>query len=244
MASIFTKEQLLQLTQTVYNLYKSNYINSQSLLYSVKPVENKVKIKNKALEIDMSPGTAENYSERLFNLFNELNEFNLHNGLQDCTKDLKRAGLKVFNKADFPEETIVTNESLIEDLEIRIKQSKKLTKEERHNEILKSSTLPKKIEVKTTGYIRSAHVILEVLDRAKGKCEGCDEDAPFKSKAKKTPYLEVHHIIQLANDGEDTVDNAIALCPNCHRESHYGEFSKKLIKKFLSIVNAVENNQK
>lgn len=238
MASKYTKVQFLQLTQVVYDLYKSNYKNSHSLLYSVKPSKNKIKIKNTAIKIGMSPGTAENYSERLFNLFNELNEFNLHNGLQDCTKGLKRAGLKIFNKADFPDETIVTQESLTEDLEIRIKQSKKLTKEERHNAILNSSKTPKKVEVKTTGYIRSAHVILEVLNRANGKCEGCGEDAPFKSKAKKTPYLEVHHIMQLANDGEDTVENAIALCPNCHRESHFGEFSKKLIKKFQSVVTS------
>ncbi|WP_256325004.1 HNH endonuclease signature motif containing protein [Nitrosomonas sp. Nm132] len=37
-----------------------------------------------------------------------------------------------------------------------------------------------------------------------------------------SPYLEVHHKIPLAFGGEDTVVNAIALCPNCHREAHYG----------------------
>ncbi len=45
--------------------------------------------------------------------------------------------------------------------------------------------------------------------------EGSDSD--------KTPYLEVHHRIPLAKKGEDTVANAIALCPNCHRKSHYGD---------------------
>ncbi len=25
----------------------------------------------------------------------------------------------------------------------------------------------------------------------------------------------------LANNGDDTVENAIALCPNCHRKAHY-----------------------
>ena len=37
-----------------------------------------------------------------------------------------------------------------------------------------------------------------------------------------TPYLEVHHKIPLAKDGEDTIENAEALCPNCHREKHFG----------------------
>ncbi|MEY0334745.1 HNH endonuclease [Providencia rettgeri] len=32
----------------------------------------------------------------------------------------------------------------------------------------------------------------------------------------------MHHVEWLANGGEDSVENAIALCPNCHREAHYG----------------------
>ena len=34
--------------------------------------------------------------------------------------------------------------------------------------------------------------------------------------------LEVHHTKPLAEGGEDTVNNAEALCPNCHKEAHYG----------------------
>ncbi|OOL15317.1 hypothetical protein BXQ27_32765, partial [Klebsiella aerogenes] len=26
----------------------------------------------------------------------------------------------------------------------------------------------------------------------------------------------------LSNGGEDSVENAIALCPNCHRQAHFG----------------------
>lgn len=71
-------------------------------------------------------------------------------------------------------------------------------------------------------YNRSPYVKAVVLLRAEGRCEGCKKPAPFNRKSDNTPYLEVHHIIQLANDGEDTVENAIALCPNCHRKAHYG----------------------
>jgi len=35
--------------------------------------------------------------------------------------------------------------------------------------------------------------------------------------------LEVHHKVPLAEGGDDTVENAIALCPNCHRHAHYGK---------------------
>lgn len=59
-----------------------------------------------------------------------------------------------------------------------------------------------------------------VLQKARGVCELCDSHSPFlKSNGK--PYLEVHHINHLANGGSDTISNAIAVCPNCHRALHY-----------------------
>ncbi|WP_413817679.1 HNH endonuclease [Pseudomonas viridiflava] len=33
--------------------------------------------------------------------------------------------------------------------------------------------------------------------------------------------MEVHHKIRLADGGLDTLENAVALCPNCHRATHY-----------------------
>ncbi|MFC1652495.1 HNH endonuclease [Planctomycetota bacterium] len=35
-------------------------------------------------------------------------------------------------------------------------------------------------------------------------------------------FLEVHHLFRLADDGPDIPDNVAAICPNCHRELHYG----------------------
>ncbi|MGX5725672.1 HNH endonuclease [Metapseudomonas otitidis] len=71
-------------------------------------------------------------------------------------------------------------------------------------------------------FVRNPDVIVEVLNRAGGRCESCGALAPFNRRSDGSPYLEVHHKIRLADDGEDTVENAIALCPNCHRLSHYG----------------------
>ena len=70
--------------------------------------------------------------------------------------------------------------------------------------------------------MRNPNVIIEVLSRAGGICERCNKQAPFIKKKDNTPYLEVHHKIMLSDGGEDTVENAIALCPNCHRELHFG----------------------
>jgi 5-methylcytosine-specific restriction enzyme A len=69
---------------------------------------------------------------------------------------------------------------------------------------------------------RNADVVAEVLERSKGRCEGCGKPAPFQRLADATPYLEVHHWLPLAKGGDDVVENAVALCPNCHRQAHYG----------------------
>lgn len=71
-------------------------------------------------------------------------------------------------------------------------------------------------------YKRNPDVVAEVLARAKGVCQACKKSAPFRKKSNGKPYLEVHHAKQLADGGEDTVENAIAVCPNCHRKAHYG----------------------
>jgi 5-methylcytosine-specific restriction protein A len=80
---------------------------------------------------------------------------------------------------------------------------------------------PDLIAVTTRVYKRSSCVIAEVLFRANGKCQSCKRDAPFL-KEDGTPFLEVHHIEWLSKGGVDSVENAIALCPNCHRQAHYG----------------------
>lgn len=70
--------------------------------------------------------------------------------------------------------------------------------------------------------VRNPDVVASALFRAEGKCEHCTQAAPFIRRRDNTPYLEVHHKKHLADGGEDTLDNAIALCPNCHRKMHYG----------------------
>jgi hypothetical protein len=80
---------------------------------------------------------------------------------------------------------------------------------------------PRKVTVTSVAFLRSADVIAAVLIRASGICELCKAPAPFFRKKDKTPYLEVHHKKRLADGGEDTVANGIALCPNCHRHEHY-----------------------
>lgn len=86
----------------------------------------------------------------------------------------------------------------------------------------RTELIPETYETITRIFRRNSDVIAEVLVRANGVCERCKKPAPFIKARSGTPFLEVHHNIRLADGGEDTVENAIAVCPNCHRELHFG----------------------
>lgn len=89
---------------------------------------------------------------------------------------------------------------------------------------------PQSTQHTTTIYSRDPKVKAWVLKRANGICELCKQPAPFTC-ADGLPYLEVHHIRPLAEGGLDTPFNTVAICPNCHRELHFG--SQRKIKEAL-----------
>ncbi|MCO4879035.1 HNH endonuclease [Paraburkholderia caribensis] len=112
-------------------------------------------------------------------------------------------------------------EQVYSSLERRIELASQDTREARQKRLLKAPTTPQEQYVLTRTFIRNADVITEVLARAGGYCETCEQPAPFLRRNGE-PYLEVHHVTRLADGGADTVANAIAVCPNCHRRHHYG----------------------
>lgn len=86
--------------------------------------------------------------------------------------------------------------------------------------------------VSTLTYERSPAIKEYVKELAKGICQLCDNKAPFEVKGK--PFLHVHHIEYLSKGGEDTIENAIAVCPNCHAKIHQLELKEdkeKLLRK-------------
>lgn len=84
-------------------------------------------------------------------------------------------------------------------------------------------------------YQRDAKVKAWVLQNSAGACEGCGKPAPF-SGVDGTPYLETHHVRHLADGGPDTINNTIALCPNCHREIHHGINRLALVEKLYATT--------
>lgn len=83
----------------------------------------------------------------------------------------------------------------------------------------RSSDTPASRSVTTTQIERDEFVAEYVKRISNGKCALCRQPAPFRDK-KGRAYLECHHIIWLSKGGADSIENAVALCPNCHRKMH------------------------
>lgn len=129
-------------------------------------------------------------------------------------------------EVDDPVQT-VSVESLRSQHQLQVNAGLRLTSAERRNQLQESNAPPVRVAVLGYEYLRNPLVVAEVLHRAEGVCERCRNPAPFRRKTDGTPYLEVHHCLPLAKGGLDTVSNAKALCPNCHRHAHYGDAELK-----------------
>ena len=71
----------------------------------------------------------------------------------------------------------------------------------------------------TKTFVRDAYIAEYAKRRAEGHCQLCHQPAPFKDSSGE-PYLEAHHIVWLSEGGADSIENTVALCPNCHRKMH------------------------
>lgn len=109
----------------------------------------------------------------------------------------------------------------------------KLSLEELRKRAMAAKGKPSRRSVTSEQVSRDPIVSEYVKRMAKGHCDLCEYPAPFLDK-KKRPYFECHHVVHLANGGEDAVSNAVALCPNCHRKMHSLNLKtdkQKLIKR-------------
>jgi len=98
---------------------------------------------------------------------------------------------------------------------------------------------PQRVDAATTAFLRDPIVKAFVLRMAHGHCEACGTPAPFKT-LQGAGYLEVHHMKTLADGGSDRVQNAVALCPTCHRALHYAsdaaERASRIYKRVERLV--------
>lgn len=95
---------------------------------------------------------------------------------------------------------------------------------------------PSQGKITVSKYNRDPKVVAWILKEVNGNCECCNQNAPF-FKDDNEPFLEVHHLRRLADNGSDTITNAVALCPNCHRELHYGKNKSELVDRIYSNIS-------
>lgn len=142
-------------------------------------------------------------------------------------KERTRAGgwSEVYERGDmavFMISSAETAEASTRKLTDDIERARTLDADALQRRLAAAPRIPERLQIISVGYRRNADVIVAVLNRANGVCERCRKNAPFVRRSDGTPFLEVHHRTPLAEGGEDTIENALALCPNCHREVHYG----------------------
>lgn len=170
--------------------------------------------------------------------FAKMRRFNQHLSIETMKESKKLASIKLvmshrgtlldMAKQDFYSivkelENINNTNNYYDRLQKEVEAARRDSVEERRTRLRnRKHAEPDKIEMNLTILKRNPDVIAEVLERANGICENCGKPAPFYRASDGSPYLEIHHHFRLADGGEDTVENAIAVCPNCHRELHYG----------------------
>lgn len=140
---------------------------------------------------------------------------------QEIQKDDNGNLRKVWMFPVKPMETVVISDSAFKTYEeVQKAKVQALTKAELKT---KANECSRKVassrSINTTTYVRDQNVSEYAKVCADGTCQLCGNPAPFKDR-NDTPYLEAHHIIWLAAGGADSIDNTIALCPNCHRKMH------------------------
>ena len=97
-------------------------------------------------------------------------------------------------------------------------------------------------------YPRSRVTAMIALKNANHKCEIDSSHSTFERRVDALPYMEPHHLIPMAAQGDfdvsiDVPDNIVSLCSSCHNEIHYGKNAAKLIEQlYNSRIHLLEQN--
>lgn len=111
----------------------------------------------------------------------------------------------------------------------RERKATKLTYEELKARAKHASKKAAKRKTSTTTFERDPYVTEYAKRWAKGLCQLCDKPAPFKNK-KGEPFLHTHHIDWLSRGGQDSIDNTVGICPNCHEKMHVLDLKEDVLK--------------
>ena len=140
---------------------------------------------------------------------------------------------------------IMTNKKLLEEAaseEELVRHARRMDDEELRRAAKKNEK--KKVTKRETTVkqmARDPYIVEFTKRKANGRCQLCGKQAPFSDK-EGYPYLESHHIVWLSKGGADTIDNSVALCPNCHRKMHVVN-EKKDISRLQQVARRNAKNK-
>ncbi|UFU00167.1 HNH endonuclease [Radiobacillus kanasensis] len=135
----------------------------------------------------------------------------------------------------------VTEELLREKEVMKEKEAQNSSDKDLFNRAKNPESLGQRYTTSKT-FDRDPYVSEYVKRRANGHCDLCGNPAPFVDK-KERPYLESHHVKWLSKGGEDTIYNAVALDPSCHRKMHVLNLEKD-VKKLFAKIEEYKSNKK
>lgn len=117
-------------------------------------------------------------------------------------------------------EQTIPERLLFQNSEVKEREARRLgTEELRRRALENESVVVSNRQVYSNVSLRDPFVAEYAKRQADGRCQLCGQEAPFKSRDGK-PYLECHHIEWVSAGGSDTIENTVALCPNCYRKMH------------------------
>lgn len=91
-------------------------------------------------------------------------------------------------------------------------------------------------------YRRDSRVRDAALKLAGGSCERCGQQGFLTTTGER--YLETHHVVGVAERGPDTIDNIIAVCPNCHRQAHFAANRVQVERDFMEAIRRRGSNRR
>lgn len=121
--------------------------------------------------------------------------------------------------------------AIIDKIEKLNRQLDKITDMEISTEQVEGISTNEKIQGFYEQWKRNQKVRYDAIEKANFSCEISNSHESFLTD-EGIRYMEGHHLIPLKvqstySNSLDIVDNIICLCPNCHREIHYGKVSTR-----------------
>ncbi|AOM42192.1 HNH endonuclease [Xenorhabdus hominickii] len=160
---------------------------------------------------------------------------------QQLDKEENERLVYVFPVKLIKEERVVSESNICSIYEQKMRKAKKLSDDELKQWAKRSNKKPGSFTQSSIRYERNVWVAEFAKHVAKGVCQLCLSPAPFYN-AKGVPYLETHHIIWLSKDGDDTIENTVALCPNCHKKMHIVDAEEDKRKLRQRVIELLDEN--